>query len=400
MSSSPGPLAGVNVIDLSRVLAGPWATQLLADLGAEVIKIERPKGGDESRLFGPPFLERADGKETHASAMFLACNRGKRSVQLDLGSAAGRDALALLLADADVLVENFRVGALARMGFSVERLRTDFPRLIICSISGYGQDGPYAQRGGYDPIIQAICGLMSVNGLPGQPLKTGPSLVDVISGLYAANAIQAALLQRQRTGLGAHLDISLLDAGVAATAQQAMHLAMTGVAPPPVGNGANGGVPGGGYVCADGYVMIAPGNEQGYARFCKAIDRPDLAQDPRFVTNRDRLRHRPQLLEIIEPILAAMPSKLLVERLLAADVPAAHVNGLEAVREDPQVMARGLFRTLQSGSNEAPQVAGPIVIDGVRAMSDRPPPGLDDDGEEVLSQLGLDLAQRAAARGG
>jgi crotonobetainyl-CoA:carnitine CoA-transferase CaiB-like acyl-CoA transferase len=399
MSTPPSPLAGVKVIDLSRVLAGPWATQLLADLGADVIKVERPKGGDESRLFGPPFLERADGQESHASAMFLACNRGKRSVQLDLGAAPGRDALARLLADADVLVENFRVGALARMGFGVERLRADFPRLIVCSISGYGQDGPYAQRGGYDPIIQALCGLMSVNGLPGQPLKTGPSLVDVISGLYAANAIQAALLQRQRTGTGAHLDISLLDAGVAATAQQAMHLAMTGVAPPPVGNGANGGVPGGGYVCADGYVMIAPGNEQGYGRFCKAIGRPDLAEDPRFVTNRNRLRHRPELLEIIEPILAATPAQELVDRLLAADVPAALVNDLTAVQRDPQVVARGLFRTLTSGADQTPQVAGPIVIDGMRATSATPPPGLDEHGEEVLSGLGLDPTERAAARG-
>lgn len=375
--SDAAPLAGVRVVDLSRVMAGPFATQLLADLGADVVKIERPGVGDESRLFGPPFLPRADGDPSSATPMFLAVNRGKRSVALDLSSEAGRAALLTLLEGADILVENFKVGTLARLGLDPDMLRSRYPRLILCSITGYGQTGPYAPRGGYDPIIQALCGLMSVNGLPGAPMKTGPSLVDIMTGLYAANAIQAALLRRVRTGQGAVIDMALLDVGVAAVAQQMMHWAITGAAPDPVGNGANGGVPGGGYACADGYVMIAPGNEAGYRRLCAAIGRADLGEDPRFATNRHRLANRRLLLSIVEPIFAAMRADDLVARLLAHDVPAATVHDLPAVIADPHVAARGLFVTLTAADGtQIPQISCPIVIDGERQTASAAPPDL------------------------
>ncbi len=400
----PTPLAGLRIVDLSRVLAGPWATQILGDLGAEVIKVERPVRGDDSRSFGPPFLDGEDGGWTGASAMFLAANRGKRSLTLDLARAEGRALLRDLVDTADVLVENFKVGTLARMGLDAETLRASNPGLIICSITGYGQTGPYAPRGGYDPVIQGLCGLMSVTGNPpempgGGPMKTGPSLVDIITGLYAAIAIQAALIERGTDGPGVDLDLSLLDCGVAVMAQQAMHYALTGTPPRPIGTGANGGVPGGGYICADGHIMIAPGNDAGYARMCGAIGRPDLATDPRFCTNRDRLAHRAALLGILEPIFASWTVADLHAALLAADVPSGPVNDLAQVEADPQVVARGMFVDLAgSGGRAIPQVAGPVVFGGSRATADAPPPALGQDTESLLVELGRAPAEREALK--
>lgn len=401
---SPRPLAGFRIVDLSRVLAGPWATQLLADLGAEVIKVERPVRGDDSRSFGPPFLPAEDGEWTGASAMFLAANRGKRSLTLDLGREEGRAVLRDLVATADVLVENFKVGTLARMGLDAQALRAINPGLIVCSITGYGQTGPYADRGGYDPVIQGLCGLMSVTGNPpempgGGPMKTGPSLVDIITGLYAVIAIQAALIERGKDGPGVDLDLSLMDCGVAVMAQQAMHYALTGVPPRPIGTGANGGVPGGGYVCADGHIMIAPGNDAGYARMCGAIGRSDLATDPRFRTNRDRLAHRAELLGLLEPIFASWTVADLYAALLAADVPSGPVNDLAQVEADPQVAARGLFAGMAGQDGQTvPQVASPLVYGGSRAMADMPPPRLGQDNDALLAELGRDADARDALR--
>lgn len=400
----PRPLAGTRIIDLSRVLAGPWATQVLADLGAEVIKVERPGHGDESRSFGPPFLSGDATAQSGASAMFLAANRGKKSITLDLAREEGRSLLKELIATADVLVENFKVGTLARMGLDPASLRADNPHLIICSITGYGQTGPYAARGGYDPVIQGLCGLMSVTGYPpeqagGGPMKTGPSLIDIVTGLYAVIAIQAALIERGNDGPGTDLDLSLLDCGVAVMAQQAMHYALTGVPPRPIGTGANGGVPGGGYVCADGHIMIAPGNDEGYARMCGAIRRPDLATDPRFRTNRDRLAHRAELLGLLEPIFATWTVADLHAALLAANVPSGPVNDLAQVEADPQVAARGLFASLIGGDGQpVPQVAGPMVYGGARATAAGAPPALGQDTDRLLAELGHGARARQALR--
>lgn len=397
------PLAGIRIIDLSRVLAGPWATQIMADLGAEVIKVERPGRGDESRSFGPPFLPRADGRATGASAMFLAANRGKKSLTLDLSREEGRDILRELAATADVIVENFKVGTLQRMGLDAETLRRDNPGLIVCSITGYGQTGPYAARGGYDPVIQGLCGLMSVTGHPpelpgGGPMKTGPSLVDIVTGLYAVIAIQGALLDRGNDGHGADLDLSLMDCGVAVMAQQAMFYSLTGTPPRPIGTGANGGVPGGGFQCADGYIMIAPGNDAGYARMCEAIGRPDLATDPKFQTNRARLAHRAELLGILDPLFLQWTVADLNAALIARDVPSGPVNDLAQVEADPQVIARGLFQNIADAQGEAvPQVAGPIVACGQRMTATTPPPELGRDTDALLAELGKDATALRAA---
>jgi crotonobetainyl-CoA:carnitine CoA-transferase CaiB-like acyl-CoA transferase len=394
--TTPKPLAGIRIVDLTRVLAGPWATQLLADLGAEVLKIERPMRGDESRSFGPPFLGRQDGRRTTASAMFLAANRGKRSVTLNIAQAEGRDILLSLIETADVLVENFKVGALERLGLTPAILRERNPKLIICSITGYGQTGPYSERGGYDPVIQGLCGLMSVTGHPlseagGGPVKTGPSLIDILTGLYAVVAIEAALIGRRNDEPGVDIDLSLLDTGVASCAQQAMQAALTTRAPAPIGNSSNGGVPGGGYLCADGFIMIAPGNDEGYARMCYAIGREDLASDERFVTNASRLAHRGALLDILEPLFRRWRVADLVDALVAADVPAGPVNDMLQVERDPQILHRGLYRSLPDRFGEGiPQVASPIVIGGHRLCSATPPPELGDSTKIILEQLGID----------
>lgn len=381
VDQSTKPLAGLRVLDLTRVLAGPWATQTLADLGADVIKVERAGNGDDSRSFGPPFLNPADCGIDGASAMFLAANRGKRSVGLDLASPTGGDEFRRLVADADILIENFKVGTMARMGFAPDQLREINPRLIVCSITGYGQTGPYSARGGYDPVIQGLCGLMSVTGKPtgepgGGPVKTGPSLVDLITGLYATIALLAAVRERDSTGKGCDIDMSLLDCGVAMVAQQMMYYQLTGTPPGPIGNNANGGVPGGGYDCVDGQIIIAPGNDAGYARMCRALGHPELANDPRFVANSSRLAHKRELLALFEPIIAQWTVAELSEVLTAHDVPNGPVNDLSQVVADPQVDSRGLLTELE-GVSGFYQIAGPIVINGRRMTSDVPPPALD-----------------------
>jgi len=391
-------------VDLTRVLAGPWASQTLADLGAEVIKVERPGRGDDCRLFGPPFLSREDGRATGATSMFLMCNRGKRSLTLDLHRPEGLEVVHKLLAGADVLMENFRVGGMAKLGLDPVRLRDEIPRLIICSVTGYGQTGPYVDRGGYDPIIQAMCGMMSVTGRPpgepgSGPIKTGPSIVDLFTGLYAVIAIQAALARRCRDGRGTNIDMSLLDCGVQLVAQQAMLAAMTGAAPAPAGNTSNSAVPGGGYDCADGHIVFAIGNEDGYRRMCQAIRRPDLATHPRFSNNIDRVLNRQELLAILLPIFASMRADDLVEALRRCDVPATRVNDLIEVRADPQVIAREIFRDLPDRNGEpVPQIAGPLMFDGERAMAASPPPELGQDTDAILSEIGYGADAIAALR--
>jgi crotonobetainyl-CoA:carnitine CoA-transferase CaiB-like acyl-CoA transferase len=395
--STGGALAGIKVLDLSRVLAGPWSAQLLGDMGADVVKVERPGVGDDSRAFGPPFLKDRDGRDLPQSPMFLSANRNKRSITLNLACSAGQEIARKLAAKSDVLIENYRAGALARYGLDYAALSQLNPRLIYCSITGFGQNGPYRDRGGYDPIIQAMAGVMSVTGYPdgdprAGPMKAGPSVIDMIAGFYATIAIQGALYDRdQRTGCGQYLDISLLDAGVALMAQPAAQYFTSGRAPGRIGTQANGGAPGGGYRCADGDIMIAPGNQQLYRAFCRAIGRPDLADDPRFATNSQRLVNRAELVDNLHETLEQMTVAEVYQRLVAAGVPASPVNDMAQVFADPQVRHRGLEISLDHpDAGQVKLVANPISSSGGLVAGYTPPPALGEHTDAVLAErLGL-----------
>lgn len=365
------PLAGLKVVELARILAGPWAGQLLADLGANVIKVESPDG-DDTRRWGPPFIDH--GGETSA-AYFHGCNRGKKSVALDFRTPDGKAALLKLLADADIVIENFKVGGLAKYGLDYESLRETHPKLIYCSITGFGQDGPYASRAGYDYIIQGMSGLMSVTGDPdGQPQKVGVAVTDIFTGLYASNAILAAMHQRGQTGRGQHIDLALLDVAVATTANQAMNYLATGVSPQMLGNAHPNIVPYQVFDCADGHVIIAVGNDGQFRKFCTVLGL-DIAQDPRFATNPARLEHR----AVLVPLLAEKTRGFTKAALLAAcdahGVPAGPINTFEDVFADPQVIARGLKLDLDG----APSVRPPMRFSDAELALDRPAPTLGQD---------------------
>jgi crotonobetainyl-CoA:carnitine CoA-transferase CaiB-like acyl-CoA transferase len=395
---SEAPLSAIKVLDLSRVLAGPWAGQLLADLGADVVKIERPGRGDDSRMFGPPFLKDLERRDTRQTPMFLSANRSKKSVAVDIATAGGQEIVRELAAQSDVLLENFKVGDLARFGLDADTLRGINPRLIYCSITGFGQTGPYRSRGGYDPIVQAMAGMMSVTGYPddvpgGGPMKAGPSIMDLVTGFYAVVAIQAALYARDlRGGAGQHIDMSLLDSAVSVMAQPALHYFTSGKAPVRIGTAGNGGTPGGGYRCADGYIMIAPGNQELYRRFCGAIGRPDLIDDPRFVTNPLRLTHRAALAEILDEVLGRLRVADLHAALVVAGVPSSPVNDMAQVFEDPQVLARGLkVDVAHPLSGRLNLVANPIRFSDLPLADYTAPPQLGEHTREVLrARLGFD----------
>jgi crotonobetainyl-CoA:carnitine CoA-transferase CaiB-like acyl-CoA transferase len=398
---SGGPYRGLRVLDLSRVLAGPWAAQFLGDLGADVIKVERPGVGDDSRLFGPPFLKDRDGKDTRRSAMFQSANRNKRAITLNIAEPRGQALLKKLVATADVLIENYKVGTLARYGLGYEDLKAVNPRLIYCSITGYGQTGPYKDRGGYDPIIQAMSGMMSVTGFPddhpgGGPMKAGPSIVDMSAGLNAMIAIQGALYERdQRGGEGQYLDIALLDVAVGMMAQYAAFYFASGAPPGRIGTQANGGAPGGGFPCADGYIMIAPGNEQLYRAFCHALDRPELAEDPRFATNSLRLRNRPELMRLLDETIGKLPVAEVHRRMVAAGIPSSPVNDIADVLADPHVRHRAVERRLDHpGLGGMRLVGNPIKASGPLVTECRAPPDLGQDTDAILSgELGLSPAE-------
>ena len=352
------PLAGVRVIELARILAGPWAGQLLADLGAEVIKVERPGAGDDTRQWGPPFA--ADG----SAAYFHGCNRGKRSVAIDLESAGGQAEVRELARGADVLIENFRVGGLARFGLDHAALAAVNPRLIYCSITGFGQDGPYAGRAGYDFIIQGMGGIMDLTGAPdGEPQKTGVAFADIFTGVYAASAILAALHGRERTGAGCHIDMALLDVQVAVLANQAMNYLIGGTVPHRLGNAHPNIVPYQAFAVADGHIIIAVGNDAQFQRLCALLG---VAPEARFATNADRVHRREALLALLAPAIALRRSEELLAALAAAGIPAGPINDLAQVFADPQVIARGM-RIAPDG---IPGVASPIVLDGKRQVAD------------------------------
>ncbi len=387
------PLAGLRVLDLSRVLAGPWASQLLADLGAEVIKIERPGTGDDTRAWGPPFLRDHRGGDTSESAYYLAANRGKKSVAIDFTRPRGQELVRQLAAASDVLLENYKVGGLAKYGLDYERLHRTHPPLIYCSITGFGQTGPYRERPGYDFMIQAMGGLMSITGEAddrpgGGPQKAGVALADVLTGLYATIAVLAAVAERQRSGRGQHIDLALLDVQVACLANQAMNYLVTGEPPHRRGNSHPNIVPYQAFATRDGHIVITVGNDRQFATLCRILDCPELANDPRFVTNAARVRHRAVLSEKLESLLARRRSDEWLTRLQAVGISCSPINTLDKVFSDPQVQNRGMcIRLPHPLAGEVPLVGNPIRFSESPIDYTSAPPLLGQHTTQVLSEL-------------
>ncbi len=363
------PLAGVKVVELARILAGPWAGQTLADLGAEVIKVEAPEG-DDTRRWGPPFIEREGDR---SAAYFHACNRGKRSVVADFRTTEGQELVRDLVADADVVIENFKVGGLAKYGLDYAGLSALNPRLIYCSITGFGQTGPYAERAGYDYIIQGMSGLMSVTGDPdGQPQKAGVAVTDIFTGVYAATAILAALHQRSVTGLGQQIDMALLDVAVSVMANQSMNYLATGHAPGRIGNAHQNLVPYAVFDCADGWIIIATGNDGQYRKLCGVLGLPELAQATAYLTNADRVANRADLTAAITAATKGWAKADLLAACEGAGVPAGPINDLAEVFADPQVVARGMRLEIAG----VPGVRSPFVFSGAELALGRASPKL------------------------
>ncbi len=408
-ATTPGALAGIRVLDLSRVLAGPWCTQTLADLGAEVIKVERPPseghpGGDDTRGWGPPFLKTAAGQTTAEAAYFLGANRNKRSVLIDIAKPEGQILVRELAVQCDVLVENFKVGDMARYGLDAASLCAHLPRLVYCSITGYGQTGPYADRAGYDYAIQGLGGLMSVtgerDGLPGAgPQKVGVAVADLFTGMYATVAILAALRHRDLTGQGQAIDMALLDTQVAMLANLGANYLSTGVSPQRAGNAHQNIVPYQVFEVADGHVILAVGNDAQFARCCAVAGCPELASDQRFVTNSLRVQNREQLVPLLAARMRQRPRAEWLLALDAAKVPCGPINNLAEVFADPQVQARDMVTTVAHPHHAAlPLVASPMKLSATPVQTRRPPPLLGQHTDEVLAEFGIDAARRQALR--
>lgn len=392
MSRAPA-LDGIRVLDLSRILAGPWCTQNLADLGADVIKIERPHVGDDTRAWGPPFLKDGDGVDTNESAYYLSANRNKRSVEADMATPEGAALIRELAAVSDILVENFKVGGLAKYGLDYASLQAINPRLIYCSVTGFGQDGPFARRPGYDFMIQGMGGLMSITGerddLPGGgPQKAGVAVTDIVTGMYATVAILAALQERHRSGLGQHLDIALLDSHVALLANQNSNYFNSGVAPSRAGNAHQNVVPYQVFAASDGHLIVATGNESQYRAYCTAIGAAELGDDPRFATNRLRVTHRDTLVALLTEIMRQGKRDDWIARLEAVGVPCGPINDIAQAFAHPQVAARQLRRDLPHPSGSvAPVTASPLRFSASPVVYRRAPPLLGQHTEEVLREV-------------
>ena len=381
------PLEGIKVLDLSRVLAGPWCTQLLADLGAEVIKIERPGTGDDTRHWGPPWHGEDDER---VAAYFLSCNRGKKSAAIDFARPEGAELVRKLAAQADVLVENFKVGGLAKFGLDAATLRAVNPRLVYASITGFGQDGPYADRAGYDFIIQGMGGMMSITGLPdgepgGGPMRAGVAVADLFTGMYASVAILAALYRRERTGEGAHLDHALFDTQLAMLANQAENALISGEDPPRQGNTHPNIVPYQPFEAADQPIIIAVGNDRQFGRLAEICGHREWASDPRFATNEARVMHRSQIVALVSEAIRAKRAAEWLDQLEAAGIPAGPINSITQALAGVQAQHRRMVRTIAG----IPLVGSPMRLDGERADSDLPPPALGEHTQEVLATLGL-----------
>ncbi len=382
------PLSHIRVLDLTRILAGPWATQLLSDLGAEVIKIERPGEGDDTRLWGPPFIQNADGSDGDA-AYFLSANRGKKSVAIDIAKPEGQNLVRQLALKSDVFIENFKLGGLAKYGLDYASLSAANPRLVYCSITGFGQDGPYAKRAGYDFMIQGMSGLMSVTGeADGMPLKVGVAVSDLFTGLYAANAIQAALIDRERSGAGTHIDMSLLDSQIAALANQNTNYLVSGNAPGRMGNAHPNIVPYQAFETADGHIILAVGNNRQFGKFCEIAGLADIPNDPRFSDNKQRVAHREELVAIVADAMKQRTTSGWIEVLEAASVPCGPINQIDQVFADPHVAHRTLQVTgTREDGTTTPTVANPIRFNGAQMVSDDPVPALGSHTDQVLRDV-------------
>jgi glutaryl-CoA transferase len=397
-----GPLSHIRVLDLTRVLAGPWASQLLADLGAEVIKIEKPGEGDDTRGWGPPFITNANGSRGDA-AYFLSTNRGKSSVLIDMATAGGQKLIRELAAKSDIVIENFKVGGLAKYGLDYDSLKQVNPKLVYCSITGFGQNGPYAQRAGYDFMIQGMAGLMSVTGQPdgapgAEPMKVGVAFADIFTGLYAVIGLLAALYHRDRSGEGQHIDMALLDSQVAVLANQALNYLVGGTAPTRLGNAHPNIVPYQTLETRDGYIIIAVGTDRQFREYCRIIGRSGLADEERFRTNRGRVENRKDLIALLVEPMKARSTADWVAALEAASVPCGPVNSIDQVFANEQVLARGLQIGLTRDDGvQVPGVASPIQFSATPIEYDKAPPRLGDGTERVLADV-LELSAEEIAR--
>jgi crotonobetainyl-CoA:carnitine CoA-transferase CaiB-like acyl-CoA transferase len=385
------PLAGLRVLELARILAGPWAGQMLADLGADVIKVERQGVGDDTRAWGPPFVEGTDGNHIGA-AYFHSANRGKRSIELDFESDDGKRLVKKLAAKSDILIENFKVGGLAKFGLDYKSLAPDCPRLIYCSVTGFGQDGPYASRAGYDLMAQGMGGMMALTGMrDGPPTRVGVAVSDIFTGVYSVIGILAALEQRHKTGKGAYVDTALVDSTVGVLANNVMNYLVSGKIPERLGNAHANIVPYQEFPASDGFLIVATGNDRQYQDFCKVIGAPELGTDPNYKDNVGRLKHRGELVEKLTALTKKMKRDDLLAKLEAVKVPAGPINNLEQVFADDQVKHRGMKLELKSKAAKGgtiPGVRTPIVIDGWKAASERPSPLLGEHTAEILREIG------------
>jgi formyl-CoA transferase len=391
------PLDGIKVLDLSRVLAGPWCTQLLADLGAEVIKIERPGSGDDTRHWGPPWHGEGDER---VAAYFLSCNRGKKSAAIDFAQPEGAALIRKLATSADIVVENFKVGGLKKFGLDAKALRAAHPRLIYASITGFGQDGPYADRAGYDYIIQGMGGLMSITGLPdgepgGGPMRVGVAVVDLFTGMYTAVAILAALVGREKSGAGAHIDMALFDAQLAMLANQAANALISGKDPPRQGNTHPNIVPYQPFETTDRPIIIAVGNDRQFARLAEICGHPEWSGDERFRSNEARVANRSAIIGLVSDCIRQKSAADWLDQLEAAGIPAGPINSITQALGDVQAQHRQMMRTIAG----VPLIGSPVRLDGDRADSDLPPPALGEHTGEVLSELGLTDDDLARLRG-
>ena len=382
------PLSGVRVIELARILAGPWAGQLLADLGADVIKVENPDGGDDSRKWGPPFVTGADG-ENLSAAYYHAANRGKRSIAIDFSTPEGAETIRKLVATADVLIENFKLGGLKKYGLDYESLKKINSKLVYCSITGFGQDGPYAPRAGYDFIIQGMTGLMSITGEPGrEPQKVGVAVTDIFTGLYSVIAIQAALRHAEKTGEGQHIDMALFDTQISVLANQNLNYLVSGVAPRQMGNAHMNIAPYEVVPVADGHIILAVGNDGQFQRFCKVTGLDDLATNPDFATNPARVTNRVVLRERVVAATQTWKRDELLAELEKVAVPAAPINTIADAFADPQTIARGMRLDLDDGfGTKLPSVRAPMVMSETPLVYDRPSPRLGQHTDEILAEL-------------
>ena len=391
-----GPLSGFRVLDLSRILAGPWASQMLADLGAEVIKVERPGQGDDTRSWGPPYMPDHKGEPTSEAAYFHGANRGKFSVCIDIASLGGQELIRNLALKSDVLIENFKVGGLKQYALDYGNLKQVNPKLVYCSITGFGQSGPYAERAGYDFMIQAMGGLMSITGeADGQPMKVGVALADILTGLYAANAIQAALIHRRQSGRGQYIDLALLDVQVATLANQAMNYLATGDNPKRLGNAHPNIVPYQAFQTADGHMILAIGNDTQFERFCSLAEKPGLASDQHFQKNSARVQNRDALIVHIAEIMRTRTTGWWLDQLNQKGIPCGPINNLDQVFANPQVRHRGMQLELDHPSTgKVASVANPIQFSDTPIEYHQAPPVLGQHTDQVLSEvLGLDPNQ-------